>query len=176
MARRLTLRTRRAPLSQTVHVIAEASSADELRNQTPAVSELQEGARGQIKIRGFFGLGAVARAPGAEIIWRQFLNPAGLDIIDVHGEGFSTAVIEWGVPVSQAQGEVAPQRFVITVLVILAAIAGALAVLGWVISKITVLLFGSNGSGSGVFGTTGLLFGAMVVAGIYLLRPKEASG
>jgi len=174
---RITSRRRTHPTStrlRQAQVIAEASSADELVQQTPTVSTMPEGSHGEVRIRGFWGLGAIADLAGAETVWRTFLNPEGLEILGVHGEGFSTAVVEFANPVSQSQGPVAPQRFVIAVIAILIAIAGVLAVLAWVISKITVLLFGTSGPSQGLVSGGGLLLGAMVIAGLYLTqRPQR---
>ena len=155
-------------------MIAEASSANELVQQTPAVSTLPEGSIGEVRIRGFWGLGTIADLAGAETVWRTFLNPQGLEILGVHGEGFSTAVVEFADPISQAQ--IAPQRLVIGVIAVLIAIAGALAVLAWVISKITVLLFGTASPSQGLVSGGGLLLGALAIAGLYLIRqpPRKA--
>ena len=151
-------------------MIAEASSAEELVQRTPSVATIPEGSRGEIRIRGF-GLGAIADLAGAETVWRTFLNPEGLDILGVHGEGFSTAVVEFANPASQSRGPVAPQRIgPIAVIAVLIAIAGVLALVGWVISNITVLLFGTASPPQGLISTGGLLFGVLAIAGLFLLR------
>ena len=85
-------RTRRSSRArQEWQVVAEASSVAEFEQIVPAVQSFPEGSLGQVRIRGF-GLGVLGDLAGAERIWKKFFNRAGLEIIDVSGEGFSTVV------------------------------------------------------------------------------------
>ena len=167
---------RRASLRQTT-VLAEASSVAELRTVTPSVAVIPEGATGEVRVRGFWGLGFLADLPGAEIVWKQLFNPQGLDVIDVHGEGSRTAVVDWANPTSQSQaGGYAPHRIgPLAVIAIIGAVALALAVLGWAVSKITILMFGTSGPEGGLVGAFGGV-GFVVVGGLiaaYLISSQR---
>jgi len=141
----------RAPAGQTVTVVAEANSPQELQAATPLVDEIPAGVRGQVVIHGPM-IGPLADLMFAEQIWGRNLVPAGVRVIDVHGEGTNTAIVEWlnpaGAAASLSPGE-ARHEFVIAAVVVLGAVAIALLALGWVINKITVLFFGPEAEGRG---------------------------
>ncbi len=141
----------RAPAGQTVTVVAEADSLQELQAATPLVDSIPDGVRGQVIIHGLF-IGPLADLAMAEQMWGSKLAPAGVQVIDVHGEGVNTAIVEWLNPAGATAGLTpgdARMRFVIAAVIVLGAVAGALVALGWVISKITVLFFGPETKGRG---------------------------
>lgn len=128
----------------TTTVLADVESVDQLKSIAPVVDELRPGQKGQILIEGF-GLGPIADLSGAEVLWRSTLAEEGISVTDVHGEGFSTAVIDWTVPPSApAQSGATSMRFLIAVIVVLVAIGAVLATLGWAVNRIRVLLFGDG--------------------------------
>ena len=65
-------------------------------NFTVLVDPLVPGDVGRIEMTGF-GIGLLADAAGAELIWRQTFLPDGVEIIDVFGEGLNTAVVRFRV-------------------------------------------------------------------------------
>ena len=165
------------PASQEWYVVAEASSIAELQEAVPTAQSFPEGALGRVRIRGF-GLGVLGDLAGAEKVWNQFFNPEGLEILGVSGEGFSTVVVDFSNPVAQAQDGYAPQRFgPVAIIAIIFAVTAALSVLGWVISKITILLFGTSSPDAGVFDITTILLVGLGVVGFMLLsqnKPRAA--
>ncbi len=163
--RRSRLRSRATRAGQeTVTVIAEVSSPEELQQVTPTVGTLRPGRRGQIVVQGF-GLGILGDLSGAEFVWNQFFGSEGIETVDVHGKGFSTVIVDWRIPQTALAGQgVAEMGFPIAVLALLGAAALALFALGWAINKITVLLFGPGGGGAGNFLIVGLIaIGAVLV-------------
>ena len=167
---RITGRRSNAPAGQNEIIVAQASSAEELRTLTPNVAEIPDGARGRVIIEGPF-IGPLADLAFAEQFWGGRLAPSGAVVIDVFGDGLNKAVIEYRIPEggTAAQG-FARQAFVITALVFLAAIAGAALAIGWAIRQITVLFFGEDGSAtSGVTGVFRLAAVAGLIGGAILL-------
>ena len=155
-----------APAGQTVTVVAEADSLQQLQAATPRVEAIPEGVRGQVVIHGPF-IGTLADLAFAEQIWGSKLVPAGVRVIDVHGEGLDTAIVEWLNPAGASAG-LAPGHgrmgFVVAAVVVLAAVVGALVALGWVITRITVLFFGPEAEGRGFdIGILALAAGAVGV-------------
>lgn len=159
----------RAPAGQTVTVVAEANSPQELQAATPLVDTIPEGVRGQVVIHGPM-IGPLADLMFAEQIWGRNLVPAGVQVIDVHGEGTNTAIVEWLNPAGASAGLSpgdARMGFVIAAVAVCAAVAIALVALGWVISKIIVLFFGPEGEGRGF--DIGLIALASVGVGVALI-------
>ena len=157
---------RRALAGQTVTVVAEANSPQELQAATPLVDSIPDGVRGQVVVHGPF-IGTLADLPFAEQVWGSKLVPAGVRVIDVHGEGTNTAVVEWLNPAGATAGltpDGARMRFVIAAVVVIGAVALALVALGWVITRITVLFFGPEAEGRGFdIGILALAAGAVGV-------------
>ena len=94
---------------------------------------------------------------------------------DVSGSGLETAVVKWHIPphdVSHRQDRGAMGQFVMLTIVLLS-LASALGVLGWVVSRITVLLFGSPSGGGGVSGIAGLAPIAAIGAVAYFVMSKR---
>ena len=160
---------RRALAGQTVTVVAEANSPQELQAATPLVDSIPDGVRGQVVIHGPM-IGPLADLMFAEQIWGSKLVPTGVQVIDVHGEGTNTAIVEWLNPAGASAGLSpgdARMRFVIAAVVVIGAVALALLALGWVINKITVLFFGPEAEGRGF--DIGLIALASVGVGVALI-------
>ncbi len=153
-------------LQETVTVIADVSSPEELQAVTPTVATLQPGRRGQIVVQGF-GLGLLGDLAGAEFVWQTFFAPAGIETVDVHGEGFSTVVVDWRIPKAALAGQALAGMGIgpVAVVALIGAAALALFALGWVISRITVLLFGPEGGGAFNF----LVIGLIAIGGVLVL-------
>jgi len=127
-------------------VIAQANSLAELRT---ASVDVPPGSSGCIIIEGP-GIGIAADLPGAEIAWRRALGQHGFSVTDVHGQGISTAVVEWtansGATANQAScgwGHAQGAQYALQAAgpLLIVAIVAALLLLGWVLVKqITVLL------------------------------------
>ena len=158
-----------ASAGQNVIIVAEASSAEELRTLTPNVAEIPDGVRGRVIIDGPF-IGPLADLAFAEQLWGERLAPVGATVTDVFGDGLNRAVVEYRVPAAgtAAQG-FARAGLVIVALAILAAVAGAALAIGWAITKITVLFFGEEGSGGSVSGGLRLAVVAGILGGLLLL-------
>ena len=132
-------------------VILDVASLGALKTAVPAIQMLNPGDRGQIVLTGP-GLGIAADLSGAEAAWRTIFARAGLEVRDVSGEGFRTAIIEWYVPaggrVASAQGEAhlgspedANMGAALAALVLVGAIIAVLLFLGWlVLGRILILL------------------------------------
>ena len=140
----------------TTSLLADVGSVAELRNLPQP--RVQPGDNGQIIIDGF-GLGALADAPFAEFPWRAAFGPQGVQIVDIHGEGFNTAVIDWRVPNVAASNQGAAMHAIILILL---ALALAAAAVGWAVDRIRVFLFGKDGG-------FGLMPIALLAGGAFLL-------
>lgn len=164
---RISGRRSKASTGQNIVIVAQARSAEELRNLTPSISQIPDGVRGRVIIDGPF-IGPLADLAFAEQTWGQRLAPSGARVTDVFGDGLNRAVIEYEVPAAgeAAQG-FARAGLIIAVLVLLAAIAGAAIALGWAVRQITVLFFGEDGGG--VTGASRALIGLGVIGGGLLL-------
>jgi len=165
----------RAPAGQTVTLVAEANSPQELQAATPRVSTIPDGVRGQVIIHGPF-IGPLADLVFAEQIWGRNLVPVGMQVLDVHGEGMDTAIVEWLNPATGSVGLTpgdARMQFVVAAVVVLGAVAVALVALGWVISKISVLFFGPDAEGRGWEIWPLALVGVAVAAGLVLWQTKR---
>jgi hypothetical protein len=165
---RISGRRSKASAGQNIVIVAQARSAEELRNLTPSISQIPDGVRGRVIIDGPF-IGPLADLAFAEQTWGQRLAPSGARVTDVFGDGLNRAVIEYEIPAAgeAAQG-FARAGLIIAVLVLLAAIAGAAIALGWAVRQITVLFFGDE-PGGGVAGTSRALIGLGVIGGGLLL-------
>lgn len=144
-------------------VVAQASSPEELRQVTPTIRSIEDGTRGRTIITSpiWAPIGPLADLAGAETIFRRVFVAEGIDVIDVHGEGFTTAVIDWRVsPTLQSSQGGAEMNAVITIAVILGLIVIALLATGWVIRTITVLIEALE---SAFGGSLPLLVGGIIV-------------
>lgn len=144
-------------------VVAQATSPDQLRQVTPTVASIESGTRGRTIITSpvWAPIGPLADLAGAETLFRRVFVPEGIDVIDVHGEGFTTAVIDWRVsPTLQASQGGAELNLVVTIAVILGLIVIALLATGWVIRTITVLIEALSGAFGG---SLPLLVGGIIV-------------
>lgn len=156
LARRRARECERARHAQDFRVIADVGSVRELEAVASTLPPFREGDRGILTVKGP-GLGLAGDLPGAERFWGGRLVPAGARVIDVSGEGFSTAVIEFDIPAGQGQGQELA-RHGVAVLLIIGAIVGALVVLGWVITRITLAVESVGGQAP--------VIGGLVIAGI----------
>lgn len=75
--------------------VAEASSFEELKEIMPRL-QVPKGGRVRFVMELNFPVAPAFDLPGAEIIFRQIMPP-GLTLLDVWGEGWRTAVIEFEV-------------------------------------------------------------------------------
>ena len=114
-------------------VLVEATTLAELRAAIPATNDLPPGTHGKVVIEGF-GVGPLADLAGAEQTWGSFLVPAGAEVLDVRGEGFSTAIVDWRIQAAVDAAMASP----LAPVILIGAVALALAARGWVISRITI--------------------------------------
>ncbi len=157
--------------------IAQAGSPGELQDVTASISEIGEGRLGRTIVESpiWAPIGPLADLAGAEFIFRQFFEPEGIEIIDVYGEGLTTAVIDWRVSTTFRAGQSsAPMSgVVIATVVILSALTFALLATGWAIKNITVLLFGTEDKPGLTNSVGGLLaIGAVAVLGLTLATKR----
>lgn len=131
----ITARRSRSARLAGFRLLAEANSADALRNAQTAVDDLPAGTAGRVVIEGF-GVGLAADLAGAEQLWGARFTPIGTQLVDVYGNGANTAVVDWKIPAAMGVG-VAMGNPLPPVL-LLSAIAAVLISLGWLVSKITV--------------------------------------
>ena len=131
----------------TEQLLFAVDSLEALSAVQPSLDDLPDGALGRFEVVGF-GIGPFADLVGAEIPWSQALNPAGLRVLDVYGEGFNKAIVTWQVDASllglastaQASrgfyGRQATLAAPVLLLVVIAGVIVALGLLGWVIQSI----------------------------------------
>lgn len=124
-------------LAQTV--LVRAASLEELRDATPTLQELPPGTTGRVVVEGP-GLGPLADLAGAEEVWRRAFGQRGLEVLDVAGEGLSRAIVRWRVPAPAPAAGAAALGSPLPPLVLLGAIVLALAVLGWAVRQVIVLV------------------------------------
>lgn len=162
--------------------IAQASSPGELRNVTPSVRELSEGRVGRTIVESpiWAPIGPLADLAGAERIFSGIFAPEGIEVIDVHGEGLTTAVIDWRISPTfrTAQGNAQMSAVVILTIAVLAALTLALFATGWAVKQITVLLLGRENSSGGLVNSFGgvVALGAVALVGIVLLTQSQKRG
>lgn len=151
-------------------ILAQADSPEALKLVIPSLAELPAGTQGRTEVMGT-GLGLLADAPGMEQIWGNKLAPAGVQVIDVHGQGLNTAIVDWQVP--GAQGQIAP-AFALPAAPVLLYIAIGIIALAWFTSQIRVLVRGYGPPGGG--GLSGNI-GLIAVAGIaYMALSQRGQG
>lgn len=161
--------------------IAQASSPGELQNVTPSVRELTAGRVGRTIVESpiWAPIGPLADLAGAETIFRNIFTPEGIEVIDVHGEGLTTAVIDWRVsPTFQAaQGNASMSAVLILAIVVLGAISLALFAAGWAVKQITVLLLGREDSPGLVNSFGGVVaLGAVALVAVVVLTQSKKRG
>lgn len=159
-------------------VLFEATSIAELQGAIPSLSHLVEGGRGRFVVEGP-GLGLLADAIGMEQLWGFYLREAGVSIVDVHGEGLNTAVVDWVAaphpPAIAVQGvaQVASPVLIASPILIVAAVIAVLLALGWAFSKFTAFIevLVGNGDKPGLLPL--VLIGGAVVALVLFSRGKK---
>ena len=168
-----------SPLSQDLTegytLIAQASSADDLRDFRPTVGRIDEGRIGRTIIRSplWAPIGPLADLAGAELVWRNVFSREGIEVIDVYGQGLTTAVIDWRVAPRAAAGQCNAQMgaLFIPVIVVLGLFAVAMVATGWAVRQVSVLLFGEE-AGQGLFS----LLPLVLVAGAVLVVMNSTRG
>lgn len=143
-------------------LVASGGSMEALKPQVAGLT-LAPGQRGQLRLQGF-GLGIAGDMPGTERLWASHFTPAGVKILDVYGEGVSTAVIVFQNPPNIA-GQAAVASGPLLIIAVLGAAILTLAVLGWTISRATLFVEAVGP----VAGT--LLIGGLVIVGLLLVAP-----
>ena len=118
-------------------LVAKASSIEGLKGQVANLA-LVAGSKGRLVFDGL-GLGIAADWPGVELYWRHKLTDVGIVVDDVKGEGLSTAIVEFHVPVIASQGQ--PSMSIVPgLVVVLGVVAVVLLALGWLIKEIRLFL------------------------------------
>lgn len=156
-------------------IIAQGSSIADLEAQTPTIEVIPEGSFGRVVLSGI-GIGPLADVAGAEQLFAPFFTPEGAQVADVYGEGLNTAIVEWFVPVTQAQGSFAPARIPVLAIGLILAIGGAAAATGWFISSITVLLDQLGPAGKAAFNAIAIAGAVLVVVGVINLLGSRSRG
>ena len=169
-------------LTEGYFPIAQASSPGELSNVTPTVQELSEGRVGRTIVESpiWAPIGPLADLAGAESTFRNIFAPEGIEVLDVHGEGLTTAVIDWRVSPTfrAAQGNASMSAVVILTIAVLGALTLALFATGWAVKQITVLLLGREDSPGGLVNSFGgvVALGAVAVVGLVVLTQSQKRG
>ena len=163
-------------LSEGFLTIAQASSASDLRNVTPKITTIEEGRVGRTIIESpiWSPVGPLADLAGAETIFRRVFVPEGIEVIDVHGEGLTTAVIDWRVSTTfrAAQGNAPMSAVFVTTALILGLIAVALLATGWAVRQITVLVKGADEALGGTLPLVAIAIVAIIGVGAFSAQKR----
>ena len=160
--------------TQTIFI--EGKTAEEVRLRAPNVA-LLPGSTGRTEIfsRGV-PLGPLMILPFAGSVLASKLTPAGVVVTDRGGFGTLNihAFVEWSVPTSPAQQASMGVAPTVAVVAIAAAFVLVMGVLGWTISKITMLIQAITGTPLDPTTPIGaLVWVAIAVAAFVLLSPKK---
>lgn len=109
--------------------------------------EISPGDTGQVVVTGF-GLGLLASVPVIRTLWGDNLVPTGVIISGINGDGFNKFVVNWEVPVvtGTVSGAQAQMGAIFLVIVVILGVLATLGLLGWLITRVDLLLNGSPGT------------------------------